>query len=582
MQTQRNDHHGFTIIGTSNDNIFSAVTPPIAEDSDSEDAGEWRAIREPIPAPAELIFNAPFAIHEHNRLMGAVCFTEDMSDEERDEHWETLAYGSQRHSAEEWKKYYEHVIRPAHLQKVDRKETLSALASQTNDPGVDGVEDVAEIAEVVVDDAEGLRASMWAPKAEDAQFPKCAATQDATEAPAASKNEVKSDLHPHNRYDALASNRLSDIGQVQHLEGYLASDDQRPGDFETKSEQKRTIFAASPPYLSESHEIAPNEFPSEPANTLSRTPDSDESLYSLRTRPLVPNNSASFRRSPRLYSYPRGVSRILHNFDSTDEGMFHTVLISNIPSDNTLFDILSNVRGGKIVSATFLKTAGMKMKPPIETNGVMIVFLEAWQAKTFLNFCAVNRLSLWSMKRSLPAEADVKLLKTPTCPPNRELVYAARNGDLTRVLFVIDDQHLWTSGEVVEQMVRYNRASSDSNKRLLQRPLTSGRDNDGILVFEFSDVRDAALAWYIIDADGDFFDGASKGYLPDPCDRSLSTLQDRGVDTAPKGGEGTADGQEEKLEKIESSDTAIETPSAVASFDSDAEVEKSERSVGRE
>ena len=77
-------------------------------------------------------------------------------------------------------------------------------------------------------------------------------------------------------------------------------------------------------------------------------------------------------------------------------------------------------------------------------------------------------------------------------------------------------------------MLRYNSGMKEPS-RTLRTPVTAGRDDDGILVFEFADVRDSAQAWNVVDQDHWYFHGASKGFLPDPCARALETIKDDGL-----------------------------------------------------
>ena len=98
----------------------------------------WTSIHAPPTPEPELVFERAFLDGEHNRLTNSACFVEEMTGGEREEHWIKLGRESGRHSAKEWKLYYERVVLPAYRAKVKTVETAEMTSGHTEDPITDG------------------------------------------------------------------------------------------------------------------------------------------------------------------------------------------------------------------------------------------------------------------------------------------------------------------------------------------------------------------------------------------------------------------------------------------------------------
>ncbi|KAK3718359.1 hypothetical protein LTR37_005172 [Vermiconidia calcicola] len=564
-------------------------------DREPRHIGEWRAICSPPPVDSGFAFHSPFLNVEHNRLLGAAFFIEEMSEDEKAEHWERLAFDKGRHSAKEWQAYYEEMVRPAYLAKVGRVEAAADAVSardttfpannthEVSASGFSGSAAAKENHEALLDapqlgpGAEGSLITVKSPNKE-ACSPALLQGQVTPAAPlGANKVTTEPSSVKEDQCGAKVANMVDNDGgscyanRHSHTGGQLptgtsivhnenhATDTPGPGDSKPTTDNPPT----SPQVLSGYPSITPLS---------SKAPAFDPTL--TPSLPAISRADTPVRRSPHFSQFPTEASEILHDIDNEDESRFHTVIISDIPTTVSLSDIVAKVRGGKMLSAKFIATAGMKTIPPLDTNATLIVFLSAQRAKAYADFCQQEGIFFESGGDDLEhVRATVQMIRTPTMSMHPRILFDLRERALTRVLFVIDAQHKWTAEQVVEQLVRH-----DWN---LERPLVAGRDEDGILFFEFADVRDAAAAWRAVDRDRWYFDGASKGFLPDPCDRPLETLRE--VDDVANmlenwdiGGNSSSDGSDGE-------DTVVDTPATTAnnSFATDGlESERTDDSAG--
>ena len=462
--------------------------------------------------------------------MGSAVFIEDMSEQEREEHWQLLAHNTGRHSGKEWRVYYEEVVRPVHLARFSDKETSDSSrerqgktgpeekAENCNDLAADSkdLQDHHE-AELAIVDKKGLASSMWAPRMDNDRGEVQREGEQAFDPSKGFTASIESGLISNDFEDAALSADPNQDQPPAHQE--ILSEEN--GDFSDVAELPPRSIALP----SRVAEVDIPTLPATPTTThptlISNKPEINHSSIQ-RQPPTPPYDRAVIRRPPpRFLRGPMSVSELFTDFTSTDDNRFHTVLISNIPTNISLSEIISKVKGGNIVSATFVQSAGMQTKPPIKTNGAMIIFLSSHRAKAYATFCRQNHLTFYSSGSQALVEAHVSHMLTPTRPLHPALLHNFRERGLTRVLFIIDAEHRWTAGEVTAELIRY----------AVTAPLEAGRDQDGIMFFEFADVRDAKAAWNVVDMDHWFFGGASKGFLPDSCARALETiLQDGGGD----------------------------------------------------
>jgi hypothetical protein len=541
---------------------------PFTEDATKDD-GPWQAIRAPPPpAPPALIFGSRFADGEHNQLAGYACFIEDMSEEEQDEYWRRRGRDG-RHSAEDWRKYYEEVVRPTYLAKVKQREGAVAgassakLTAKEGQDEVDGGVDSSLVAAAVngSDPAEqGIYASRWAPQPAEGRPD---SHDDSTAVP--SRGELSQSSSPPSSTPDTTKARSS-----TNENGTFPKESSSVDILDGNS----NVQALAPEQVTEDtlvHDVLPSGVPA--PLVLEDLPPLPDTL-SAAEKSLLPKRSFEPSRAPAQlirtpptgpspqWTTPRRIDSplfpayepvLFFQFGSPHTWLYHTVCISNIPVMVSLAEVLAQVRGGKIVTATYHSTAGMNTVPPMTGNTVIVLFLGSRKAMEFVDFCQSHPLRLPARDEGQITTARVTLIQTPTRPLPSQLLYDMRERNLSRVLFILDAEHRWMPEDAIQAMLKHIPS--------IKRPIAAGRDEDGILYFEFADVRDAADAWNAVEEATWFFVGASKGFWPDPCD-----LRKLGDGSAETGDVETQSNQknDESMASFASESTMVDMPLATA------------------
>ena len=204
---------------------------------------------------------------------------------------------------------------------------------------------------------------------------------------------------------------------------------------------------------------------------------------------------------------------------STDPSLRRTVLVSNIPANIALTQVLDRVRGGKITNATFLETSKIKLENnrALGTNAVMVTFLGTDRAKAYVDHCKETAgIFFWSNKWQAPIKAKIDLVETPSRPIPFTLQRDIREHGLSRLLYIHDAPRSLSPEQVVAEIQRADGTIS--------YPVKAGYDEDGIMGIHFKSIQDAAAAWQAVDRNWQAFQGMDKGFLLDPCGRPLSSL----------------------------------------------------------
>jgi hypothetical protein len=511
---------------------------------------QWCAIRSPPLSEAELVFDGRFFDHEHNRLLNSACFIEEMTGEEREQHWMMLGREKGMHSAREWKMYYEKIIRPTYLTRTQKAEASPATTS-TNATR-DGT--------VLVEEGDTERLAEAHTKPVDSESSELEMLEAGTYEPSINKdgrNVVSGDIQTSN--STVKGPEMPDQAVTELLTYHRRTNDsieahQRSDLMHKTSQASENILEGQISSVAMPSKVGGNatiKTTSSPAfsdlKTTIYTPNTN-STSNAAIPPTVLQSTTPLRPRSRFSSFPVEASHILNSPDIQEISNFHTILITNIGSGVSLAQVLSNVRGGRIVKATFLKTKGMKTLPAMTTNSAMIEFLNADDAAAAVD--------MWVQEQPVTrtAQAPIQplhatLLPTPTRPLHPKLEYDMTNWGLTRVFYIVDYQQKWTLDVVMQQiMLRDPR---------LQRPLVAAPLGNKMLFFEFADVRDAAMAWEVVERDQRLFRGVKKGFLPDPCSGCDDGMQ----------GEKEASSGSDADDEGDGGSTAVNTP--VESFEAD-------------
>lgn len=232
-----------------------------------------------------------------------------------------------------------------------------------------------------------------------------------------------------------------------------------------------------------------------------------------------PDGRSSRRDGPSFHERslsPFAPFHVSELFARSDDPRTHrSVLITNIPPNTTLSQVLDRVKGGKIVSATYMETAGMRTKPYMETNSALIVFFAGRDAAKFVQHSKENKfIFFWSEKWEAPFKATAKMLDSPSRPIPQALLKGILQDGMTRMVFVHGGPPGLTPRLVMEHVVEGN----DS----IKQPLNMGVDQDGVMFLEFASIAEAKAVWQAISKT---FTGLSRGFLRDPCERPLDTVQ---------------------------------------------------------
>lgn len=207
-------------------------------------------------------------------------------------------------------------------------------------------------------------------------------------------------------------------------------------------------------------------------------------------------------QDPSYIAYPMEVEELFATPAEGDRSPYRTVLISNIPAGTMLIDVLDSIKGGKIYSAVLLDTAGMRTTPPIDTNSALITFVFGRHARL--------AAESWSNPKF---NTTAQLLRTISRPIPARVMSDVLQNDLSRVLFVYDAQQTWASEDVADRLMR-NGA---------QYPLKSESDGEvpGLMLFHYANLAEARTAWLAVGRDHTFFGEVNRGFFADPCGKPI-------------------------------------------------------------
>lgn len=116
-----------------------------------------------------------------------------------------------------------------------------------------------------------------------------------------------------------------------------------------------------------------------------------KTYYDSVIRPafLLKYGDAAVKAEPnavQTISPPLDVKDLWFKKDESAQEPFRSVVINSLKAGITLTEVWSDFGLGwdKVVSATLLKTSGMKTVPPLETDSAMVVFKSAGFAEEFV------------------------------------------------------------------------------------------------------------------------------------------------------------------------------------------------------
>ena len=537
---------------------YSATLPHAThKEVASAPRGLWESYHAPPPPEPQLVFDRPFQDSEHNRLMSAACFIEDLTKEGKEKHWKRMSREQGRHSAREWKLYYEKVVQPAYIAKRKKADKAATTLPTRGPTGVSALTEqdhhVERLAEV-----HGDLDSHKASAAETlVEIPAVKDTADNTLLDFAQDLERSASALPtpsHAAPEVVSNDHLAyDFIKPHQRELTLNHDGQ---DLDNPAEKLDNAPTPSTLGIGDFEAIASPSPLLDPTIGM-YTPETDDSP-DINSPPIDLRDSEPLHSRSGFSTLPtkpsQKASQTANGFGKGNPSTFRMLLISNIISHATLAKVVSLIRGGQIVKATFLETNGMKTNPPTTTNAAMIEFLDAPAASAARDHWNEEQAALQGFQSGVhPLTASVPEIPTRKLPT--KLQSDMRKRGLSRVFYVVDERHKWTPEKVMEEIMR-----CDTRQR---RPLVTGLREGDVLFFEFADVRHAAMAWEVVDRNQWALRGIKKGFLPDPCEEMARE------EIVSEENEAAEDADESEVEdESDGGSTTMNTP--VASFEVDS------------
>ncbi|CAK1368354.1 unnamed protein product [Cercospora beticola] len=534
---QQQQQPGFTIRQSDGTSMF-VPTPPM--DDPTETSFRSMTSSEPLPILG----------HEHRSLAGKAFVWVEMTPEELTEVIARYAKEHPRHTAEEYRSYFEDVIRPAYHQQ----ERERAQAREARGDNVSVAKDIGEPSTNSSQSGGEQEGAAEASSPENESSGEPIETQKLVD-----ENPAVGEMVPPEVKGDVCSAELASVASrtsVQALEEKSSealftragprSDEQTPpnglgAEFDAIGGSlvaKELEFEASGDFAPEPELVlaAANVTPSTTVTSTPSTADyqpprlynpaalGDAKILQAEFQTRVPSrgrrhmdrNSRPERHDSKAPGYPEGCVRpgfsntayttypneIPDLFAAAAEGDEHpqrTVLITNIPPSTTLLDVLSTIHSGQILSSIFVDTSSMRTKPTISTATALITFLHGRDALDFT-------------KHSTKHPFSVQLLPTVSRPIHPS------NGLQTRILSISDPKTIWTPNEVALRLIANG----------VPHPLKaeSSPETAGLLLFHFASMAEAQLAYHAISRDYAFFGNVEKGYFADPCAKSLATNED--------------------------------------------------------
>jgi hypothetical protein len=182
---------------------------------------------------------------------------------------------------------------------------------------------------------------------------------------------------------------------------------------------------------------------------------------------------------------------ISYHPSSSDYNYLRTVMLTNLPVDTELRDVLARVRGGEVVSASLLDTRSIT-----SSLSARIVFRHEAAAEEYALYCGQHPLAFPSASTSesdssTSSPATVTLLSTPTYPLNPRTLGRLISHAQTRCLSL-------PSFPPSSSLNGLERQLSAGNGRRADMLVEMWIDEDGTLRLHFSDVLSADAAYRIL------------------------------------------------------------------------------------
>lgn len=456
-------------------------------------------------------------LSDHQRLLNSAVFTEDIPEEELDVFWARYAKSHGRWCKEEWRAYYEEVVRPEYLAKkskagVEIEDTVKGRRA-SEDPFVGCDDQGVAVAEAAKEERNAATTGEVAhlvgalidvtdvsPDYTPRIYPSLRGTAQQLEVSGARRLASKrgmTDIAPQEAKQFLAS-AIKCGRRREHVELV-----QSPAD-KISIPEKEALAKAHTSGDVAAAEVSVGSFGPGAMRTFeaSRNPVAMVPQREPRQSQCPPPKPVS---RPALNDSPTEVRQVFYQPDSKVPSLRRTVLVNGVPRTVNLAEVLGKVGGsGEVLSSVYVETAGMRTTPPLTTNTVLLVFVAAECAVALVERCNDRPLTFDDQRIA----ARISLVVTPSRPiPTRALRHM-QAGEVSRVLSVGDRHPQWTPRSLLTEL------SHRSFDRIV--PLQAGCGRDGVLRVEFAGIDDAIGARDVLNRMG----CSDVSFSPEPCEKN--------------------------------------------------------------
>ena len=205
---------------------------------------------------------------------------------------------------------------------------------------------------------------------------------------------------------------------------------------------------------------------------------------------------------------------------------WRTVLVDGLPSGATTAEILNNVRGGTLLSVKFAECRNMRFADSARSGGwncLLIEFASERDAKRYVEYCNDHLVLVRFACQKAPLRLLPQIIKSPTREIPLDLDLDMHERGLTRIIYLE-----LASDDVQQEAVfrELRKISKDLEFEVtINRPLRMAMTKYQQVVLEFDSVIQAAAAWNAAVYDAERLAVVEMGFLPDPCNDSVDTLQ---------------------------------------------------------
>ena len=189
-----------------------------------------------------------------------------------------------------------------------------------------------------------------------------------------------------------------------------------------------------------------------------------------------------------------------------ERDIYRTILISELPANTTLRQLLSRVRGGVIIDAKLLDT--MKI---VGAKSALVTFLHEHAALNYEEYAKTHGIII---NNSL---IKIAALPTPTFPMRPGLRTAAKDHQHTRCLEV----HSFPRGRISELKLRADLRLCPEMRE--DRVVHVNLRKDGILELHFSSINYAGRGFAMLNS-FKLYSGCKARFVKDPCAQPVETL----------------------------------------------------------